>query len=155
LTPLAPRFERAPQRLLAGVRRSFSFDDAAIAIPALWMEFAALKKLPAAGSKVAYGVMCATDLDAGTMEYMAANEVTTFSRLSTRIDRLILPAGRYAVFEHAGHVRTLRETWDRIMTEWAPDCGLALAATPDFERYDEDFDPLRPGGVEIWAPIKG
>jgi AraC family transcriptional regulator len=151
----APRFEISRERLLAGLRRSFSFDDAPIAIPSLWAEFAALRRLPLVGPRVAYGVICAADAKAGVMEYMAAGEVANFARLSSRVDRLVLPAARYAVFAHRGHARTLRETWDQIMVEWAPECGLEFADRPDFERYDENFDPLRPGGVEIWVPIEG
>jgi AraC family transcriptional regulator len=34
-------------------------------------------------------------------------------------------------------------------------CGLKAADAPNFERYDENFDPLTGnGGLEIWIPVK-
>jgi AraC family transcriptional regulator len=38
---------------------------------------------------------------------------------------------------------------------WLPASGLKLADAPNFERYDDNFDPLTGnGGLEIWVPVK-
>ena len=41
------------------------------------------------------------------------------------------------------------------MDRWLPESGLCMANAPNFERYDEKFDPLTgDGGLEIWIPVK-
>jgi AraC family transcriptional regulator len=36
-----------------------------------------------------------------------------------------------------------------------PASGLTVADAPNFERYDENFDPLTGnGGFEIWVPVR-
>ena len=65
-----------------------------------------------------------------------------------------VPAQRYAVFTHQGHVSGLNGAWMRIWNEWIPQSGYRIAHTPEFERYDDRFDPKTEGGiVEIWCSI--
>ncbi len=68
--------------------------------------------------------------------------------------RIRIPAQRYAVFSHRGHISTLRATVYTIWNKWLPASGHAHADAPDFERYDERFDAESgTGTVEIWLPI--
>jgi predicted transcriptional regulator YdeE len=63
--------------------------------------------------------------------------------------------GCYAVFTHHGHVSTLHTTWDAIWHEWLPRSGYRMANTPEFERYDERFDPRTGSGtIEVWCSIQ-
>jgi AraC family transcriptional regulator len=42
-----------------------------------------------------------------------------------------------------------------IWNQWLPASGLRAADAPNFERYDEKFDPLTGnGGLEIWLPVR-
>ena len=73
---------------------------------------------------------------------------------SSQLDHLELVPGRYAVFDHAGHISTIAQTWAGIF-----DGGLARAGTeprggPEFETYTKDFRPEASGGVSIWIPVK-
>jgi len=53
-----------------------------------------------------------------------------------------------------GHISGIRGTWATIWNKALPESGYQLADAPDFERYDENFDPRTGmGGVEIWIPI--
>lgn len=70
------------------------------------------------------------------------------------LDRMTLPAGRYAVFEHAGHVSSISDTWNAIFEKWVPGSGQELGEGPEFERYAKDFDPEGEGRVSIWIPLK-
>jgi len=88
------------------------------------------------------------------MEYMCAVEVTSFDQAPAGAGRMRVPAQRYAVFTHEGHVSGISKAWMRIWNEWIPRSGHRIAHTPEFERYDERFDPKTEGGVvEIWCSI--
>ena len=66
-----------------------------------------------------------------------------------------IPEQRYAVFTHRDHISTIRRTVNTIWNHWLPASGLKAADAPNFERYDENFDPLTGnGGLEIWVPVK-
>ena len=103
---------------------------------------------------MAYGVLCNGD-DAGNTEYISGVEVSDFARLPKEFGRLRIPAQRYAVFAHRGHISTIRRVWSTIFNKWLPESGCGLAEGPEFERYGEEFVPATGnGGFEIWIPIK-
>ncbi len=55
----------------------------------------------------------------------------------------------------AEHISTIRRTVGTIWNEWLPASKLCVADAPNFERYDEKFDPATGnGGLEIWVPVK-
>jgi AraC family transcriptional regulator len=149
------RFADAPAMLLAGLRRHHSFTDAARTIVEQWADFRRVGRLPGQRADVAYGVVCQSDRERETFEYMSGVEVDAFDALPPDTGRMRVLAHRYAVFTHAGHVSMLRDTWGAIWGEWLPRSGVTAANTPDFERYDERFDPRTGSGVvEIWFPIE-
>jgi AraC family transcriptional regulator len=151
----APRFETAKAFLVAGVGERISCDNGAI-IPGLWQRFhQAVADIPAriAGDRAAYGVCCNAD-DAGNLDYIAGVEVTDFSDLPRRYIRIRIPEQRYAVFTHRDHVSSVRRTVGTIWNHWLPASGYKAADAPNFERYDEKFDPVTGnGGFEIWIPV--
>jgi AraC family transcriptional regulator len=103
---------------------------------------------------VAYGVCCNGD-DAGNFDYIAGVEVTDFSDLPREFSRVRIPEQKYAVFTHSEHISTIRRTVNTIWNHWLPISGMKAADAPNFERYDEKFDPLSgDGGLEIWIPVK-
>jgi AraC family transcriptional regulator len=155
VTSIEPsRYEDGRAMLLAGLRRQHAFDAAAATIPAQWQAFGELGELPGRRDTVAYGVICGSDPAARTFEYMCGMEVESFDALPREIGRMRVPAQRYAVFTHRGHVSTLRATWDAVWHRWLPASGQHAADTPDFERYDARFDwRTGTGEVEIWFPI--
>ena len=155
LTPIDPtRYADGPAMLLAGLRRHHSFAGAAATIPAQWQAFQELGPIPGQRGATTYGVVCGSSQAAQTFEYMSGVEVETFDALPRELGRMRVPAQRYAVFTHRGHVSGLRATWAAIWGEWLPRSGQQPANTPDFERYDERFDPRTGAGeIEIWFPI--
>lgn len=151
---ITPRFEDGRPMLLAGLRERHGFDGAAASIPAQWQRFLALGLMPAGGATT-YGVMCGGDDARRSFEYMCAVEVASFDALTDAVGRMRIPAHHYAVFTHEGHVATLRQTWDAVWSQWLPISGFRPANTPDFERYDERFNPMTGEGViEIWFPVE-
>ncbi|MBP0113535.1 MULTISPECIES: AraC family transcriptional regulator [Bradyrhizobium] len=149
-----PRFETAKAFLIAGPAERISCDNGAV-IPGLWQRFhQEVADIPARVGNVAYGVCCNAD-DAGNFDYIAGVEVADFSDLPRRFARIRIPEQRYAVFSHKDHVASIRRTVNTIWNQWLPASGFKAADAPNFERYDEKFDPATGnGGFEIWVPVK-
>lgn len=138
--------------LLAGLRRHHEFAESVRTIPEQWQELRSLGKLPGQVGTVSYGVMCGES--PGGFEYLCGSEVESFAGLADNIGRMRLTPQYYAVFLHSGHIAAIRGTWQRIFGEWLPGSGYASAQRPDFETYDQRFDPRTGlGSVEIWIAI--
>ena len=150
-----PRFEHGKSLLIAGLGARYNCENLA-GIPGQWQRFAPhIGNLPHQVGRSAYGVCCNSD-DAGNLDYVCGVEVADFSGLPPEFTRLRLPAQRYAVFRHRDHVSTIRGSFNAIFSQSLPQSGHEPADAPDFERYDDRFDPVTGlGGVEIWVPIKG
>ena len=98
-------------------------------------------------------MLCNGD-DAGNTEYISGVEVSDFSRVPPELSRVRIPEQRYAVFFHRDHISTIRRTWFTIY-KWLPESEHEAADGPEFELYNENYDPAAgTGGVEIWVPIK-
>lgn len=139
--------------LLAGLRRWHSFQLASNDIPGQWEEFNHLRPLQGETGNASYGAVCASREN--EFEYMCAVEVTSFDDLPDYLGRMRVPEQRYAVFTHSGHISSIRATWEAIWSQWLPNSGLQPANTPDFELYDDRYDPLTGTGiVEIWFPVQ-
>src|SRR5882757_5390034 len=149
-----PRFATGKALLIAGVGERYTCESGA-AIPGQWQRFhQKVDAIPDRVGKVAYGVCCNGD-DSGNFDYIAGVEVSDFSDLPREFSRVRIPAQRYAVFTHAEHISTIRRTVNTIWNHWLPSSKLCVADAPNFERYDEKFDPATgDGGLEIWVPVK-
>jgi AraC family transcriptional regulator len=150
----APRFQTGKAFLVAGIGERYTCDSSA-GIPGQWQRFhQTVENIPGRVGKVAYGVCCNGD-DAGNFDYIAGVEVSDFSDLPREFSRVRIPEQRYAVFTHRDHISTIRRTINTIWNHWLPASGLKAADAPNFERYDENFDPLTGnGGLEIWIPVR-
>jgi AraC family transcriptional regulator len=150
----APRFETGKAFLVAGVGERFNHDNGA-GIPGLWQRFhQSVDRIPGRIGAVAYGVCCNGD-DAGNFDYIAGVEVSDFSDLPREFSRVRIPEQKYAVFTHREHISTIRRSVSTIWNHWLPASGFKVADAPNFERYDETFDPLTGnGGLEIWVPVR-
>src|SRR6201999_4153098 len=149
-----PRFETSKPLLVAGIGERYNHESGA-GIPGQWQRFQqAVANIPGRVGQVAYGVCCNGD-DAGNFEYIAGVEVSDFSDLPREFSRVRVPEAKYAVFTHRDHISTIRRTINTIWNHWLPASGLKAADAPNFERYDENFDPLTgDGGLEIWIPVR-
>ena len=150
----SPRFEISKPLLIAGVGERYNHENGA-GIPGQWQRFhQVIDDIPHRVGKVAYGVCCNGD-DAGNFDYVAGVEVSDFSGLPRPFFRVRIPEQRFAVFTDREHISTIRRTVNTIWNHWLPSSGLKVADAPNFERYDENFDPVTGnGGFEIWVPVK-
>ncbi|HVH69745.1 MAG TPA: GyrI-like domain-containing protein [Candidatus Dormibacteraeota bacterium] len=153
----SPRFENGKALLIAGLRTDYtpeSIND----LPSQWQRFVPhIGKIPGQIGRVTYGVCWCPD-NAESIGYLCGVEVSNFSSLPGEFTIVSIPAQRYAVFSHHGHVSTIRETIEAIGSQWLPQSGHETAATDEtpafFERYTEEFDPRTGmGGMEIWIPV--
>ncbi|MGE5108458.1 MAG: GyrI-like domain-containing protein [Sphingobacteriales bacterium] len=88
-------------------------------------------------------------------EKWAAVEVTNLDSVPDELEKLILPAGLYAVFIHKGPASEGQRTYEYIFRTWLPVSDFELDDRPHFalmgEKYKND-DPT--SEEEIWIPIK-
>lgn len=150
-----PRFEIGKSLLVSGIVERCTQENSGAGIPNLWHQFhQTVDHIPARIGKIAYGVCCNGD-DAGNFDYVAGIEVADFSDLPREFARVRIPEQKYAVFTHAEHISTIRRTVHTIWNHWLPASGMKAADAPNFERYDEKFDPATGnGGLEIWVPVR-
>jgi AraC family transcriptional regulator len=149
-----PRFENGRALLIAGLGERYTFETNH-GIPRQWERFVPyIGNIPGQVGHTAYGVCCNGD-GAGNFEYISGVAVSSFDDLPSEFSRVRIPAQRYAVFSHREHISRMRATAYTIWNKWLPASGCTHADAPDFELYDERFDPRTGNGmVEIWLPIK-
>lgn len=149
-----PRFESGRPLLIVGLSERYTCESSK-AIPAQWQRFGPhIDNIPGQVGTVAYGIRCNSD-DTGNFDYICGVEVSDFSDVPAEFARLRIAPQRYAVFRHREHISAIRRTMNTIWSTWLPQSGHEVADAPDFERYDEAFDPRTGnGGLEIWVPIK-
>lgn len=100
-----------------------------------------------------YGVCHGADKE-GNFSYLAGVEAKNQSAIPSGMERLSIPAGKYAVFVHEGHISDIGNTVYTIWNKALPDLGLTLRQAPDFEKYDKRFDGKTGRGlVEIYIPV--
>ncbi|HVW10278.1 MAG TPA: GyrI-like domain-containing protein [Bryobacteraceae bacterium] len=149
-----PRIEDRGSFLVAGSVERYQIPEVS-GISRQWDEFARhLGKIPGQTGWTTYGVCFNMD-DSGKMDYMCGVEVTEGAAAQEGMKLLRIEPQLYAVFSHRGNISRIKETWDAIFTEWCPASGRKLLFAPQFEVYDERFDPkTNEGVVEIWIPIE-
>ena len=150
-----PRLDTPGPLLIAGIGRRFACDDSQ-AFPRCgrnssrtWAKSRARKAPPPTG-------WSPTWRRTETAIFISpASRCRTFP-ISIGFTGMRLPAQRWAVFPHEGHITAIASTIDAVFAQALPDAGLMAGDMPDLlERYGESFDPRTGnGGCEIWVPVK-
>jgi len=155
-----PRFVSGRPMLLAGLRQHYSVATMS-EIPKLWRRFAPhVGSIASQVGWVAYGAVIPIENGAQGFDYLCGVEIDQRSGLPAGFSTLDVPALRYAVFTHPGHVSELQETIGAIWRDWFPKSGHELVERSGdipgmFERYGEGFDPQTGlGDIELWVPVK-
>ncbi len=87
--------------------------------------------------------------------YIAGLPVTTLADIPAGMVGTTIPASRYAVFTHKGLLSNLPLTISYIWGTWIPKGEYKRRESPDFELYDERFDPeSETGEFDIYVPIE-
>lgn len=150
-----PRIEALDAFTVTGKLMRVRFEKLDV-IPALWREFAPyFGQIPSQVGGVTYGVCANTDHNDGTFDYIAGAETKPGSEPGKELQSMKVPAQRYVIFTHSGHVGDISSTWNAILDDWLPESEHEASDGPSFERYDERFDgETGRGDVEIWIPVK-
>lgn len=138
---------------VAGVRRRYSAETRP-SIPDHWARFVSrMNSVPGRVGGDSFGVtwnVAGCDFD-----YLTGVAIAESAEPPGDFDEIRLPAGRYAVFTHEGHISGIEETFTGVWGKWVPDCELKIADSPCFERYTPRFNgETGLGGVEIWIPLQ-
>ncbi len=148
-----PTIQIRQQFQITGISRQYTFETN-FGIPEQWGEFAEhYHAIEAVNGDASYGVCHDSDKQ-GRFWYLTGLETGTETAVPASMKRVTLPEGRYAVFEHNGHISDYRKTIYTIWNKMLTDEGLEHRVAPDFEVYDHRFDPdTGQGLVEIWIPV--
>jgi len=147
-----PTLRNLPAFQLAGIRRWHSLVDAPKTIPNQWHDLHASGLPGLAEAKITYGATAQMDVANQRLEYFAGYEVVDFEGIPA-YGRVSLAAAQYAVFT-LNTVSEIRPFWQQILAEWLSASGYKMGDSPDFERYDERFDAVSRGPLEVWVPIR-
>lgn len=102
---------------------------------------------------VAYGINDNMDESTGEWDYVAGFAVHSAEKIPPGMVRCEVPRGTYAIFSCT--LPTVGETYMHAYRTWVPQSGYQLAGGPDFELYDEAFNPEDPESkMYIYVPIK-
>jgi AraC family transcriptional regulator len=125
-------------------------------IPKLWNRFGPRIESIQGRAGGAYGVLPKLMRADAPIAYMAGVPMLASATIPPEYAVLQIPARRYAVFVHGGHVRTLRDTIGRAVIGWLPASGKQIDGEPEMlEFYGESYDPQTGlGQIEVWLPIK-
>lgn len=149
----APRFVSGKPMLIAGFSEPYSYGSVA-GIPTQWQRFGPhIGHVPDQRGDVCYGVCHCYDGE-GKFNYLCGVEIARTDNLPSGFTLVRLDPQEYAVFCHRSHISTIGNTMKTVWEKWLPESGYRFAEAPEFERYDERFDPMTGNGVvEIWLPV--
>lgn len=133
----APTLRDEPARQIAGFSIPCATDNIAD-IPALWNRFNAVFDGETFDTTATYGVSYNVTQD-GKFDYMAGAILTTKSA-PKGMQTVDIPAGRFAIFTHTGHVTDMPKMFQTIWNKGIPDAGLTPRDAPEYEIYDSNFD---------------
>jgi len=142
LQTVSMRQVKLPSFMVVGITNDLS----PLGMKGTWDQlYARMSEIPwAVNPKVGYGLLI-------DRRYTACIEVSSMDNIPAGMDGITVPANDYAVFTHKGKLTFLKQTWDAIHNQFAT--GLDMTQ-PNFERYDERFNPISDDSVmEIFIPM--
>jgi AraC family transcriptional regulator len=85
----------------------------------------------------------------------AAVEVTDFDFIPDGMEKILFPAGLYAVFPYKGPASLAAKTYEYIFRAWLPDSDYLVDDRPHFAVMGERYKYEGPDSEEeIWIPTK-
>lgn len=156
---MEPKFVEIEQINVIGMMSTFN-DETKHNIPELWAQFG--PRIFEITDKIdgpTYGVCFPANSQKENFEYMAAVAVESTDVVPDGMTAKTIPAHKFAVFTHQSGEGTLhndlQKTVQYIWGTWLPNSLFERAQVPDFELYDDRFDPMTgTGELDIYIPIK-
>ena len=102
---------------------------------------------------IAYGVEDNFDEKTKEFDYLAAVKVDNTLDIPPGMVSWDVPEQTYAVYTCT--LPTIREAYDDMYHKWLPESGYQRGPGPEFEYYDERFDPhAADSELDLYIPIK-
>jgi AraC family transcriptional regulator len=154
---MEPRIEHRPAFHVVGMAGHFT-PATSSRIPELWERFARGPMDGVPHRRGTHTLGLCVDADPGATEagftYVAAVEVERIDDVPDGLIAMQVPANRYAVFTHTGHISRLPDTVKQVWGHWLPGARYTHVPAPDFELYDQRWDPVTgEGAIDIYVPI--
>jgi AraC family transcriptional regulator len=154
---MEPKIARKPAFHVVGMSGRFTAATNS-RIPELWARFVPrMHEIPHRLGTETFGVCVDADpasVDEVGFTYVAGVAVERIDVVPTGMVALTVPASTYAIFTHSGHIARLSDTVKQIWGAWLPASRHRHVAKPDFEAYDDRWDPLTGlGEIDIYVPI--
>jgi len=123
-------------------------------IPALWDRFnPRCCEVTGMRQPLAYFGVCVR-IDSESFRYFAGAGTLPDAPLPKDMERMTVPAQRYAKFTHMGPLSSFSETLGQIWENLEPRWKLAPTYGPDLELYDQRFSHTDPNSeIDIFIPI--
>jgi AraC family transcriptional regulator len=101
----------------------------------------------------AYGISANMDQRTGEFDYIAGFRVSSTESIPEGMVHWEVPGGTYAVFTTT--LPGLGTTFRHAYHTWLPQSGYQPTGGPDYEVYDEQFDPQNPESeFDVYIPIQ-
>ncbi|MBI4405968.1 MAG: AraC family transcriptional regulator [Deltaproteobacteria bacterium] len=156
---MEPKIVGKPAFKIVGMLENHNQDNAH-QIPELWTRFVQrVMGIPNRKGTHYFGVSEVIDLKEASFNYIACVEVDDKQTPPEGMVYREIPANTYAVFTHTNRTSSLhdslQETLQYIWGTWIPKSDYVPVKAPDFELYDERFNPMTMRGeIDICVPIK-
>jgi AraC family transcriptional regulator len=151
---MEPQIVKKPAMTLVGLQLHGKMEG--MDIKSLWTGFGPrMAEIKDGDPNICYGAMDRYDEATGEFDYLAACEVKSAATgpvVPSGMVSWLIPAQTYAVFPST--LPQIGETWTTVYQQWLPQSGYQRGTGPEFELYDEKFNPQDPAAVlYICVPI--
>ncbi|SHF69548.1 AraC family transcriptional regulator [Flavobacterium fontis] len=154
---MQPQIIQLPEKKLVGIARTMSFLD--YQVSELWQSFMPRRhEIQNVKSNQLFNIQVnppGYSFDPETaFEKWAALEVDAYTTIPDGMQKLIIPAGRYAVFTYRGDGSNASDFFRSIFTQWLPEAQLQWENRPQFEVLSEKYQKNSPDSEElIFIPV--
>ncbi len=156
---MEPKIVDRSETPVIGLEQAYDQNSKA-SIPDIWRRLTErIDEIPGRKPNLAYGIIEPHDPREGRFLYFAAVAVDSLAAVPEGMVGKTLPAQRYAVFTHklqsSDIAADIEPTLQYIWGTWLPQSGYDRTGAPDFELYDERFDPVTLSGeIDFFIPIR-
>jgi AraC family transcriptional regulator len=141
---MEPQIVTKPALTLVGMQAHGKIEG--MDLKALWNGFGPrMAEIKDGDPNVCYGAMDHYSEATGEFDYLAACEAKSAAALPAGMVSWSIPAQTYAVLPCT--LPQIGEAWAKVYQQWLPTSGYRRAVGPEFELYDEKFNPQDPTAV--------
>ncbi len=141
---MEPQIMKKPAMTLVGVQVHGKMEG--MDLKTLWNSFGPrMAEIKGGDPNVCYGAMDNYSEATGEFDYLAACEAKGAGAVPAGMVSWTIPAQTYAVYPCT--LPQIGEAWETVYQRWLPTSGYRRAAGPEFELYDEKFNPQDPAAV--------